>query len=198
LVFYSGDMPPDATDTKRRLLRAAFDEFSARGLAGARVDRIAAAARANKQAIYAHFGNKDDLFDRVIGDRVQELLDAVPFTPEDLAGYAAATFDYLNEHPQLIRLMMWRHLERGARFDDHAERQDEKTRQIANAQRAAQITRSPTPADLLAIVSALATTWSLTAPTLLGWGPEPARSTEQREVIRKSVSQLVTADETEA
>ena len=57
-------MPPDATDTKRRLLKAAYEEFSARGLAGARVDRIAAAAKANKQAIYAHFGNKDDLFDR--------------------------------------------------------------------------------------------------------------------------------------
>lgn len=191
-------MPPDATDTKRRLLQAAFEEFSARGLAGARVDRIAAAAKANKQAIYAHFGNKDDLFDRVIHDHVRELLDAVPFTPEDLSGYAAATFDYLNEHPELIRLSMWRFLERGVRFEDRDERQDEKTLQIAKAQRAGQITSTPAPADLLAIVSALATTWSLTAPTLLGQGPDPARTTEQRELIRKTVTQLVTADETEA
>src|SRR5258708_13540653 len=92
-------MPPDATDTKRRLLKAAYEEFSARGLAGARVARIAAAAKANKQAIYAHFGNKDDLFDRVIDDHIRQLLDAVPFTPEDLPGYAAAPFDYLTEHP---------------------------------------------------------------------------------------------------
>src|SRR6266550_698303 len=98
-------MPPDATDTKRRLLQAAYEEFSARGLAGARVDRIAAAAKANKQAIYAHFGNKD------------ELLDAVPFTPDDLPGYAAATFEYLSEHPKLIRLTMWRYLERGVHFE---------------------------------------------------------------------------------
>jgi AcrR family transcriptional regulator len=191
-------LPPDPTDTKRRLLRAAFDEFSARGLAGARVDRIAAAAKANKQAIYAHFGNKDDLFDRVMDDHVQELLDAVPFTPDDLPGYAAATFDYLNEHPELIRLTIWRYLERGARFEDRDKRQDQKSLQIAEAQRAGQITDAAAAADLLAIVSALATAWSLTAPTLLGHGADPARSTEQRELIRKSVSALVTADEPEA
>jgi AcrR family transcriptional regulator len=33
------------------------------GIAGARVDRIAAAAKTNKQMIYAYFGNKDDLLD---------------------------------------------------------------------------------------------------------------------------------------
>ena len=190
-------MPPDATDTKRRLLKAAYEEFSARGLAGARVDRIAAAAKANKQAIYAHFGNKDDLFDRVIDEHVQQLLDAVPFTPEDLPGYAAATFDYLNEHPKLIRLTMWRYLERGLRFEGRNERQDENTLQIAKAQQERKITSTAAPPDLLAIVSALATTWSLTAPTLLGQGPDPARSTEQRELIRKTVTQSVTADDTD-
>jgi AcrR family transcriptional regulator len=195
--LYDGRVPPDATDTKRRLLQAAFEEFSARGLAGARVDRIAAAANANKQAIYAHFGNKDDLFDRVIDDRIRELVDAVPFSPEDLPGYAAATFDYLKKHPKLIRLTMWRYLERGVRFEGRDERENEKTRQIAEAQRAAQLTSTPAPADLLAIVSALATTWSLTAPTLLGQGPDPTRSTEQRELIRKTVAQLVTASEPE-
>ncbi|HEX4863161.1 MAG TPA: TetR family transcriptional regulator [Acidimicrobiales bacterium] len=190
-------MPPDATDTKRRLLEAAYEEFSARGLAGARVDRIAAAAKANKQAIYAHFGTKDDLFDHVIDEHVQELLDAVPFTPEDLPGYAAATFEYLNEHPQLIRLTMWRYLERGLHFERRDERHAENTLQIAKAQREGKVTSTAAPADLLAIVSALATTWSLTGPTLLGQGPEPARSTEQRELIRKTVTRSVTAHETD-
>jgi len=109
----------------------------------------------------------------------------------------AATFDYLNEHPKLIRLTMWRYLERGVRFEGRDERQDENTLQIAKAQREGKITSTALPADLLAIVSALATTWSLTAPTLLGQGPEPARSTEQRELIRKTVTQSVTADETD-
>jgi AcrR family transcriptional regulator len=43
----------DSAATKERLLAAATDEFAAHGIAGARVDRIAAAARANKQLIYA-------------------------------------------------------------------------------------------------------------------------------------------------
>ena len=55
-------MPWDSQDTRRRLLEAAITEFSAYGIAGARVDRIASAAKANKQAIYAYFGSKDALF----------------------------------------------------------------------------------------------------------------------------------------
>jgi AcrR family transcriptional regulator len=44
-------MPGDAEATKRRLLDAARDEFAAYGIAGARVDRIAEAAQANKAQI---------------------------------------------------------------------------------------------------------------------------------------------------
>jgi AcrR family transcriptional regulator len=42
--------------------------------AGARVDRIAASANANKQLIHAYFGSKDQLFDAVLikgGRRVE-------------------------------------------------------------------------------------------------------------------------------
>jgi len=45
-----------------RILEAAKQEFSAHGLAGARVDRIAAKAGANKRMLYYHVGNKDDLY----------------------------------------------------------------------------------------------------------------------------------------
>ncbi len=37
-------MPRDSEATKRRLLEAAAAEFAERGIAGARIDRIAAAA----------------------------------------------------------------------------------------------------------------------------------------------------------
>src|SRR5689334_11886003 len=42
-----------AVDTRARILAAATAEFAERGLAGGRVDRIAAAADANKERIYA-------------------------------------------------------------------------------------------------------------------------------------------------
>ncbi len=48
--------------TSRLVLEAAVREFGERGLAGARIDAIAAQAGVNKTAIYYHFGNKDDLF----------------------------------------------------------------------------------------------------------------------------------------
>lgn len=51
-------MAYDSAATRARLLDAAHAEFAERGLAGARVDRIAAAAQANKQAIYAYFGSR--------------------------------------------------------------------------------------------------------------------------------------------
>ena len=57
-------MPWDAQETRRRLLEAAITEFSCYGIAGARVDRIASTAKANKQAIYAYFGSKEALFRR--------------------------------------------------------------------------------------------------------------------------------------
>ena len=79
--------------TMRRLLQAATEEFATHGIAGARVDRIAAAAKANKALIYSYFGNKDQLFDAVMEAQVARVLDEVAFTPEDLPGYAASLFD---------------------------------------------------------------------------------------------------------
>jgi len=61
-------MARDSTETRRRILEAAYREFARHGLAGARVDRIAAAAQANKRAIYDYFGNKQQLFDVVVVD----------------------------------------------------------------------------------------------------------------------------------
>ena len=58
----------NATATKQRLLQAATDEFAAHGIAGARVDRLADTAQANKQLIYAYFGSKDGLFDAALTD----------------------------------------------------------------------------------------------------------------------------------
>jgi TetR/AcrR family transcriptional regulator len=52
---------------RERLLEMATREFAAKGLAGARVDAIARAARSNKQLVYYYFGNKLGLYNEVIG-----------------------------------------------------------------------------------------------------------------------------------
>ncbi|MGX9902297.1 TetR family transcriptional regulator [Arthrobacter sp. SA17] len=48
----------DIERTKALLLQAATAEFSEKGLAGARIDRIAAAAGINKERIYQYFGKR--------------------------------------------------------------------------------------------------------------------------------------------
>src|SRR5918912_2040641 len=52
---------------RERLLEMAAREFAAKGLAGARVDAIARAARSNKQLVYYYFGNNLGLYNEVIG-----------------------------------------------------------------------------------------------------------------------------------
>jgi AcrR family transcriptional regulator len=102
----------DSAATKQRILEAATAEFAEYGLAGARVDRIATRAGANKQLIYAYFASKEGLFDSVLEANIAVLLDAVPFTADDLPAYAAALFDFAVAHPQLVRLVRWHQLER--------------------------------------------------------------------------------------
>jgi TetR/AcrR family transcriptional regulator len=51
-----------SAETRARILDAALHEFSANGLAGARMDRIAAVASVNKALIYYYFDSKENLY----------------------------------------------------------------------------------------------------------------------------------------
>ncbi|GIG21993.1 hypothetical protein Cch01nite_27170 [Cellulomonas chitinilytica] len=103
---------PEPGSTPARILAAAADEFAERGLAGARVDRIAERAAANKQRLYAYFTSKDALFDAVVENRIDQFVDAVPFDADDLPGYAVRLLDFNLAHPELVRLLLWHTLER--------------------------------------------------------------------------------------
>jgi AcrR family transcriptional regulator len=152
--------PRNSAATKQRLLEAASEEFSAHGIAGARVDRIAAAAQANKQLIYAYFGSKDGLFDAALTDSCTAMIDAVPFEAEDIPGYVGRLFDYAVEHPEIFRLVTWAGLERPTAVADvEAASYGAKLKAIAGAQRTAKLDAGLAPADLLALVMAIAAAW---------------------------------------
>lgn len=51
-----------SADTRAKILDAAVQEFSANGLAGARMDQIAAVAGVNKALLYYHFDSKENLY----------------------------------------------------------------------------------------------------------------------------------------
>jgi AcrR family transcriptional regulator len=55
----------NAEAKRERILDAAMAEFSAYGIAGARVDRIAKMAQCNKNLIYIYFHNKEMLFEAI-------------------------------------------------------------------------------------------------------------------------------------
>jgi len=65
--------PRDAERTKAEILQAARDEFCERGFNGARVDAIAARAKANKRLLYHYYGNKEALYEAVLLDAYQEI-----------------------------------------------------------------------------------------------------------------------------
>jgi TetR/AcrR family transcriptional regulator len=57
---------PDSSNRRDRILAAAGREFAAHGFSGARVDRIAALARVNKQLLFHYFHSKAGLYQAAI------------------------------------------------------------------------------------------------------------------------------------
>ena len=102
----------DSVATRRALLAAAINAFAEKGFAGARVNEIADRAGVNKQLLYHHFGNKDDLY-RVALEAVysqmrdkEKELQLNDLSPLDaMRALIAYSFDYLVEHPEFIRLV---------------------------------------------------------------------------------------------
>ncbi|MFH9658098.1 TetR family transcriptional regulator [Streptomyces sp. NPDC017248] len=159
----------DPEATKARIFEAAVAEFSRHGIAGARIDRIAAAAKANKQLIYAYFGNKADLFGQVLGRCMVDLASAVPVDPDDIDGWVDRLLDYHSAHPELLRLLFWEGMEYGsAELPDEPARQDHYARKVATLQdgQARGVITDAIPAgDLLILLTAL-TNWMTVVPQM--------------------------------
>jgi AcrR family transcriptional regulator len=179
----------NAEATRERILEAATAEFSAYGIAGARVDRIAKAAGCNKNLIYIYFENKETLFTTVLQKHLTHAFEEVAFTPDDLPGYAGRLFDFAMAHPDLFRLMTWFGLEQKA--NSPAERVTAKNAKIAalmKAQKSGQIGRAFSPAFLLTAIMALATAWTAANP----YGPyiDPD-GPKKPAALRRSIAEAV-------
>jgi len=160
-------MAGDAEMTKRRLLDAAAAEFAAFGIAGARVDRLAAAAKSNKAQIYHYFGSKDALFDAVFSELVVRTVREMPIDATDLPGYAGRLFDGYEERPHVARLATWYRLERaGTRepLETIIMSNRDKVDAIAAAQRDGRIPAHFVPEDLLALVLTISSMWTALTP----------------------------------
>jgi AcrR family transcriptional regulator len=185
-------MTYNSADTRRRLLDAAIEEFSRHGLAGARVETIADKAKANKRAIYEHYGSKDNLFVAAFEDRIADWREAIDFDEYDLPESAGRMFDRYAETPQTWRLMVWASIEQtGTRptlpalsrmYDDYAAR-------VEAAQAEGRVTRRYSPRVILGIIRALVLTWQVQAAELGANMSEGVQA--RREIIVEAIRTLL-------
>lgn len=98
--------------SRAAILDAAVREFSREGVAGARTDSIARAARVNKALLYYYFEDKEGLYNAVLDQVFGELLAAVEEVlsrdlppKEKIIAYARTHFDYIANHPLYPRIV---------------------------------------------------------------------------------------------
>lgn len=183
-------MARDSAATRTRILDAAITEFAAYGLAGGRVERIAAASGANPKSIYVYFRSKELLFEAALHQVISSLTAAVPVTEHDLPGYAGRLFDHLLAHPEALRLSMWRQLERPASGPGMAAVYSEKLQAMTG--RAGGV--GLPGADLLVLVQGMAASWFVSPTDLLaadGSDPSsPQRLAAHRAALVEAVRRL--------
>ncbi|MEV0387798.1 TetR family transcriptional regulator [Nonomuraea sp. NPDC050643] len=178
-------MTYDAEATRQRIFEAAAAEFARHGLAGARIDRIATTARANKQAIYLYFGGKEKLFGQVVRAKVDEICHAVSLDPATLPEAVGRLFDWYHEHPELVRLLLWEALEAdGGRVEGEEERKD-SYRGHVDGLMSAGLKEKETAQDWLFTVLGLVA-WNFSVPQLRRHildEPDPERAIARRRAV---------------
>ena len=109
----------DPERTMADIIEVATREFADKGLAGARIDAIAAAMRTSKRMIYYYFGSKEALYLAVLEEaywRIRAIeseahLDDLP--PEDaLRKLVGHTVAYQWNHPEFVRLVQSENIQR--------------------------------------------------------------------------------------
>jgi AcrR family transcriptional regulator len=149
-----------AVDVRSRVLLAARAEFAERGLAGARIDRIAHEAKASKERMYAYFGDKTVLFRAVLDLGAAEFHESVDLDPADVPAFVAAVFDHTLAHPEHLRMLTWARLEGIAyRTPDGQAAPDVKVAAIREAQRIGTVDPAWHPEDLLELLFSVAHAW---------------------------------------
>jgi AcrR family transcriptional regulator len=182
----------DTERTKRLLLEAATAEFCQFGLAGARVDRIAAAAGVNKERIYQYFGKKDLLFDAVIASQLSKVVDEVRIEgagPEALADYAGRLFDHHHQDATLPRLLFWEGLERGEYVVNRPDRAANCRNKVDGVIRAMPGTSREDAADLMLTIIALCDAWPVLPELdgLMAGSKGSGRAERRRKAIVRTV-----------
>lgn len=105
-------------ESRAAILQAAAEEFSKHGIAGARTDAIARAAKVNKALLYYYFTDKETLYGAVLDNafsgmkaKVFKVLDSDLPSRDKIMAYAGAYFDFIASnqiYPKLMQREMMR------------------------------------------------------------------------------------------
>ncbi len=178
----------NTAELRDEILAAARAEFAQYGLAGARIDRIAKEANASKERLYAHFGDKESLFNQVVLADAGEMFGAIELLPDDVAGFVGQIFDMVRERPDHIRMVDWARLER-VRLnlpDGDSVHFVEKMRgALREAQARGLVDERWDPADLLTMLFGLGLSWVQS--------PDPSADTTNKKVIARRRADAVEA-----
>jgi AcrR family transcriptional regulator len=111
----------DPEGVRRNIVEVATREFAQKGYGSARVDAIAARTRTSKRMLYYYFGSKEGLYLAVLEEaygairRTEATLDLDALAPEEaLRTLVGSTFDYYQQHPEFVRLVMNENIMEGA------------------------------------------------------------------------------------
>jgi AcrR family transcriptional regulator len=116
----AGGRTQDPEGTQQNIIEVATREFAEYGLAGARIDEIAAKTKSSKRMIYYYFGDKEGLYLRVLEaayskvraiEATLHLDDMEPL--EALRRLVEFTFDHHNSNEPFIRLVMIENIHHG-------------------------------------------------------------------------------------
>jgi AcrR family transcriptional regulator len=152
------------SELRHTILGAARSEFAQYGLAGARIDRIAKAADASKERLYAHFGDKETLFRSVVMADSAEFFAAVTLRPDAIPEFVGDIYDLTCRRPEHLRMMTWASLEGltldPPPIDDPESIVGRDIATIESAQAAGYVDASWRPMDLLVLLFGLALAWA--------------------------------------
>ena len=116
-------------ESRAAILKAAIVEFAEHGIAGARTDAIARAARVNKALLYYYFKDKDALYEAVLDhvfrglrERVMPVLESELGPGEKMLEYVGAYFDFIAANPQFPRVVQAEWMRSSAEGSPHMKR----------------------------------------------------------------------------
>jgi AcrR family transcriptional regulator len=112
--------PKAPVANRARIIKAAIEEFAARGVKGASMDAIAARTQTTRALINYYFGSKEKLYLAVLERVYAEIRDAEGkldlehlAPPEAIRRIVEFTYDYYVEHEGFVRLVVAENQARG-------------------------------------------------------------------------------------